>query len=811
MDSGHFQRAGRAAMLARAVAASLAAVAAAPAVAQQAGGSRGGASAGLDEIVVTARRVEERLVDVPIAITAFTADELARRNIQGIGDVAKFTAGFSFENYSGGSTPAPVIRGLSQTFLADRNQNVATFVDGVHVQQQGNVDFSLLELERIEVLKGPQNSQYGRSAFAGAINYVPKAPVLGEWDASVAATVGTDERLEGRVGISIPLWQDKLALRVYGVMSEFDGTWENKFPTGDSAVAATDTVIGRRWQGTDGNVGGFDHEGYRAALTFRPIESLTIDASWWDSELRYEFGATGQIRPGSTTLWGTPYQTNCSPNAAGTTLQLYCGELKVDENAIVIDPRSNGNYADSNLVTGRVEWKATDALTVTYIYGKGDYFTAQFNQTTIPPNPAREACGAFGTPCPPNTPGFVLFAVGSIQQNSESHEIKVDGRLGDALRWRVGYYTSKVDDDSYQNSSERRRSLVNDPTGQVIVLSAPLPLSQFRDDNDSVFASVAWQFGAGLTLDVEGRYTEETRLLVGSPIGETTFSTFTPRVNLKWQPDDASMYYGSVAKGAKAGGFNTILAPPGQETFDPETNLTYELGTKQTLLDGRLQLNAAVYFVDWEDLQVSTANLLAPPPGATSRPNYTSNAAGASSKGIEVELVGLLSDSWRFNFAGSYADPKYDNGTRDAGLGALCNSPQPVCPVVIVPRPPAPPAVVADIGGNTLARTPKTQLSAGLEYLVKLAEWDWSARADVSHQSKIYAESLNAAWFPARTLVDVNFGVTSPDKRWGVNLWGRNVTDEVYTANSFVIGFANFYNPSIGDGRTFGVTARFNY
>jgi iron complex outermembrane receptor protein len=796
--------------LARGIALALAAAAAAPAFAQQAAPA-GGQTAGLDDIVVTARRVEERLADVPIAVTAFTADEMARRNIQGLGDVAKFTAGLSFENYSGGSTPALVIRGLSQTFLADRNQNVATFVDGVHVQQQGNVDFTLMELERIEVLKGPQNSQYGRSAFAGAINYVPKAPVLGEWDASVAATLGTDERLEARAGLSIPLWADKLALRVYGVKSEFDGTWENRFPTGDRAVATTDTVIRKRWEGTDGNVGGFDHEAYRVALTFRPIEQLTVDASWFDSELRYEYGATGQIRPNSTTLWGTPFQTNCSPNAAGTVLQLYCGELKVDENALVVDPRSNGNYADSTLVTGRVQWQPTDALTVTYIYGDGEYFTSQFNQTTIPPNPAREACGVFGTPCPPNTPGFVLFAVGSITQEAKSHEIKVDGRFGDALSWRVGYYTSQVDDDSFSNSSERRRSLVADPTGQVVVLSSGLPLSQFRDDNDSVFASVSWRFADALTLDVEGRYTEETRLLVGSPIGERKFDTFTPRVNLKWQPDEAAMYYGSVAKGAKAGGFNTILAPPGQETFEPETNLTYELGTKQSLLDGRLQVNAAAFYVDWQDLQVSTANLLPPPPGATARPNFTSNAAGASSLGIEVEAVALLAERWRLNFAGSWADPKYDDDVRDAGLGALCNSPQPVCTAVIVPRPPAAPAVVADIGGNTLARTPQSMLTGGVEYLGSFGTWDWSARGDVSWQGKIYAEALNVGYFPARTLVDVNFGVTSPDKRWGVNLWGRNVTDEVYTANAFVIGFANFYNPSIGDGRTFGLTARFNY
>jgi iron complex outermembrane receptor protein len=130
---------------------------------------------------------------------------------------------------------------------------------------------------------------------------------------------------------------------------------------------------------------------------------------------------------------------------------------------------------------------------------------------------------------------------------------------------------------------------------------------------------------------------------------------------------------------------------------------------------------------------------------------------------------------------------------------------------VFTPRPPAPPAVSADIGGNTLARTPQSKLSAGLEYSTELAEWGFSGRADVSYQGKIYAESLNVGYFPARTLVDGSLTLTSPDKRWSASLWGRNLTDEVYTANAFVIGFVNFYNPTIGDGRTYGLTARFNY
>jgi iron complex outermembrane receptor protein len=796
--------------LAAAVAATLAALA--PSAHAQQAGAPAASGGGLDEIVVTARRVEERLIDVPVAVTAFTEEEMARRNILGIADIAKYTAGFSFENYSGGTTPAPTIRGLSQTVLADRNQNVATFIDGVHVQQQGNVDFSLLDVERIEVLKGPQNSQYGRSAFAGAINYVPKQPKLDAWTADVVATLGTHDRQEIRAGMGIPLWQDRLAVRLYVTSSEFDGTWANRFPTGDAAITTRDSVIGRTFKGTNGNAGGWDNQAYRAAFLFKPIDSLTIDASWFKSQVRAEYGPTQQIRPNAASVWGLTYQTNCSPNALGT-FQLYCGELKVDRDKLFVDPRNVGNYADTYLTTARAKWEIADWVTATYQFGTGRYFTSQLNQSSNPPNPTREGCGPTAAPCTPATAaqGYVLFAIGSVYQQSKAHELRFDGKFGDGIDWRLGYYHNTVKDESYQNSSERRRSLLADPTGQTIVVSGALPKSNFDDENDSVFGSVSLKFGK-FTTDVEARYSREDRLLVGSPIGKRRFNEFTPRVNFKYQPASTATYYASIAKGSKAGGFNTILAPPGNETFQPETNLTYELGTKQSLLDGRLQINADVFYVKWKDLQVSTANLLAPIPPATARPNFVANAAGATSKGVEIEAVWVATDFLRFNFAGSYADPKYDAGTRDAGLGGLCNSTTPVCTAVLIPRPPAAPAVVADIGGNTLARTPKVKVAGGLEFTGALNNaWTWSARTDVSHQGKIYAESLNQAWFPARTLVDLNLSLASGDRRWGLSLWGRNVTNEAYAANAFVIGFVNLYNPTLGEGRSFGVTGRFNY
>lgn len=196
-----------------------------------------------ETVVVTARKTAEKINEVPLAITAFSSDELSRRNVESLRGrrevhVRFLLRGLRRRHQPGARHPRP-----DPNALTDRNQNVATFVDGIHIQQQPNIDFGLLDIERIEVLKGPQNSQYGHSAFAGAINYVSAQPVLGELTGSVSATLGTDERRDLKGSISIPLWGDKLAVRVYGITSEFDGTWANKFSGGSKAVATTSMLV----------------------------------------------------------------------------------------------------------------------------------------------------------------------------------------------------------------------------------------------------------------------------------------------------------------------------------------------------------------------------------------------------------------------------------------------------------------------------------------------------------------------------------------------------------------------------------------
>lgn len=765
-------------------------------------------------ITVTARKVEENINDVPLAISAFSADEMLRRNIQGLTDIARYTPSLSFEDYSGGTNPAPVIRGLTQNTLTDRNQNVATFVDGIHVQQQPNIDYSLLDIERVEVLRGPQNSQYGRSAFAGAINYVSQAPVLGEWQGYVTAVAGTDERRDIKASLSLSLWSDKLAIRVYGVKSEFDGTWTNHFSGGDRGVS-TVSQFGHHFEGTDGKLGGWDNQAGRVALRFEPIEELTIDASYYRSETKNEFGATQQIRPLGVSLWGQPYETNCSPSALNGRNQLYCGELQSDASQMRVDLRNTGAYTHSDLLSASAQWRPTDKLSVTYQYGRNllDYDAIQ--QTSVPPNAEREVCDPvfLFNPCAPGQAGIVLLGTGPLDQEAESHELRLDGTLlDDALTWRLGYYQSEVDDDQLLNSTERRRSLIQDPSGQIVVLNAPLPRSLFHDETESFFGSAGYGFNDQWTLEVEGRYTEEKRAQPTGTVAPRTFTEFTPRVNLRFEPSPLSMYYLSYAEGSKAGGFNTRTADPGYETYEPETNETYELGGKLTLLGQRLQVNYALFFVDWKGLQLPTPDNIPSNPPAVD-PNFIANVSGAESKGVELEVVYAPTDHWLFNLAGSYAEATFNDDVIDFANAGRCTSPQPVCPpLVIVQRPNGlPPVAGVDVGGNELPRTPKGKFSLGAEYRSQLGEWDYSVRGDLSYQDKQWVEILNLAYLPDRTLLDLNATFVSPSDSWRLTLWGKNVTDETVVTSAFFIGFVNSYAPTLAPGATWGLTATYNF
>ena len=774
---------------------------------------RAASAAALEEVVVTARKAEEKLTEVPLAIAAYSSADLAKRNVTSLSDIAQYTAGFSFESYAGATTPAPLIRGLTQNALTDRNQNVGTFVDGVHVQQQGNIDFSMMDLERIEIVKGPQNAQYGRSSFAGAINWVPKKPVLGEWDGSAALTVGTDERFDVSGSVSIPLWGDKLAVRIAGKQTEFDGTWKNNSPYGDRAIPTT--TFGYTFKGTDGNLGGYNNEARQIALRFQPIEALTIDAMYYRSTTENDFGYNVSIQPRAAAqvpALGANNPLNCSPRitasfsiAAGGN-QLYCGELNMTAKDVQGDPRATGTYTHSDLTTGRIEYKFNDNFSATYVYGRGTYDSANYG-----PSPNLPAIVQFGDATAPQPvtgrPSIQVAASPFTDQQAESHELRVDGKIS-SVSWRVGYYTSDVTDIGAAALLERRLPLALDPTGQVNFGQFPFSatISTFTDETEAFFGSVSVPIGDAWTLEAEGRQAKETRKQL--PLNRTTeFTEFTPRVNLKWQPQAGWMFYGSVARGTKAGGFNGVTADV--FTFEPEENTTFELGAKQSLLEDRLQLNYSVFLIDWKDLQLSVPDTIPSRPGVQDA-NYVGNVSGAQAKGLELEAVFLASERVRLNFAGSYVESTFDNDVIDTTFGRLCET-NGAAACVFLPRSATLPLGGSPIGGNDLPRTPRTKLSFGAEYFAPVGSMELSLRGDYNYQSKYYIENLNLGVIPERGLLNLSATLSGADGDWSASVWAKNTLNEEYVSSSFAVSVVNQYGPGLGEGRTMGVTLRYAF
>ena len=263
----------------------------------------------LEEIVVTARRREESIQDIPVAVTAFSAEELTRRGVTELEDVAMYTPGFVFEDFASSFSAAPVLRGLTQVNVSSEVQNVATFVDGVYIQRNYAVDISGADVQRIEIVKGPQSALYGQNAFAGAINYVLNRPD-DELNALAEVTGGSDGRLDYRVAAGGPLIDDKLGLRGAYSKAEFDGTWRNSLPGLDGDSART---------------GQSESETYSLKAVFTPTEWLEVDATY----LRVDRSVG--IRPGYNINTGDVQNTgNCGPLNATTRNPIFiCGELPV--------------------------------------------------------------------------------------------------------------------------------------------------------------------------------------------------------------------------------------------------------------------------------------------------------------------------------------------------------------------------------------------------------------------------------------------------------------------------------------------------
>lgn len=813
------------------MAAAVAAAWSAGTTAQQPGAAGTGAGAAeLDEVVVTARKREESVQDIPLVVNALTSEQIERANIQGLTDVALRTPGLNYEGYaSAGQAGAAVIRGLAPTQLTNRIPNVAVFYDGVYLQNQALQDIGVFDIERVEVLKGPQSALYGRNAFAGAINYISRAP-SDSWRAEVGATAGSDERLDYNALVSGPLLADRAFFKLSYGNTESDGTWGNNHP-----LAAQGSSPGNQ-----GNVGGWDTETWTAGLTLQPVGDVEVRFGYFRSDIDREPNANYTIQGFLSILNGiqTINDLNCLPRTVGalTGNQMWCGELPLAPPTgnpmdtrpagIVIDPRQLGLQAESRIATGSVIWDLSEAVELYYLYGRNDYTGLGGGPNDR--NPVVGNLNSAFSPCPgglANCNTIDSRPNGTLR--SHSHELRLQSAAETALSWMAGLYYSDV--------SEAQTAY----TGRVLPLTLTpiysaiagnnLNKVRFEDRIRNVFGMLDYRFDDAWSVAAEARYGDEDKEIfrntnatggaftAGAAYQAQSYEPFTWRASVNFRPMAGVLTYLSAAKGEKTGGFNVARYPTflNQGEYDAETNTTIELGIKSDWLDRRLRLNAAVYVIDWKDLQASTPQFTDDAllrPLTPQDPAVISNIGGAESKGVEIEIGYVFTPNFNATLALALNDPEYKdakyfaaNAIAPVGTPTRENPPQGNirCDGVLC-------AANGSIDGNSLERQSKVSGALLLSYLGDInADWSYYTNLDINYQGKQYVDALNLGWVKDRTLTNLRFGVSN--ENWEAAIWARNLLDEKYAANSFIITFANSYVVGVGERRTYGITARYRF
>ena len=703
------------------------------------------AAQALDEIVVTARKREENLFDIPLNITSLDETTMERANIFELEDLAAMTPGLAFQDVNG-AYQNTVIRGLAQTNQTAIQGNVGVFLDGVYLNNRSGLEFGLLDLERVEIVKGPQSALYGRNTFSGAINYVTKSPELGEFSGKVRATVGTDGRQALRGSFSVPLGE-KAAVRIFGGASEFDGTIDNV---------------------RDGSkLGGYSkRDAYGISFLAEPTENFRIKVLATRNEQEndppaLQLFATGDNNCGSTTV--------NFPGGAGFNT-LYCGDVPLAD-SVNVSSVATGLTGDTDLFYAQLDW-SLGIGDLSFLASKVEsQFSLLVDTSTNP----------FFVRIPFFIPGLSIqtfIDASTPVGDAESYELRLTSNSDGPFSWSIGAYSyDAVDEDVLEVMFQP----LNEPLAQPVVFVGRG--NRILTESFAVFGSLGYQINDQWSASVAVRYANEDQELIGTGqtsgvTGSQSFDYVTPRFTLEYASSDNTLWYASAAEGVKVGGFNSNAAGLPEFTFDEESNWTYELGLKTRFMDNRLVLSGDIFYIDWENIQIQSAI-----PGSTISVN--TNSGGATSSGIEVDATAYITD--RFSIRGAIAliNPEYKNGVRDGEVFSPCG--ELIGTRVIVS------GCSSLVGGNQLARTTATQIALNVNYSIPdlIGDFEFYARGDYSYQESNYNLSLNQANQGDINLLNLRLGFVN--ERIEIAAWVDNVLDEKWNRRVTVA-------PSVGDG-----------
>lgn len=730
----------------------------------------------IDDLVVTARKVSERSQDVPIAITAVSADQMRDMQISNYSDLSKSTPSLFVTRYNANpAAPLIAIRGVAQQdVILSIDPPIGVYVDGVYLAHSFGLDAAMIDIERVEVLKGSQGTLFGKNTTGGAISVTSKNPYMNDFGGFIDASVGNYNQISVSGGINIPLVTDQLALRLVGAMS------------------------GRKGYGHDGvgrELNDDKSRFFRGKLLWQPTDMVTVVISGDYQKITNNGSASHlvEVNPLPSTTPGTPAVAPAFAAVAAESglSPTVLANLQTARDTLVSymygQPNGPSGFYDSVGTTAQGGFFEGGGGSVDVTADLSDDLTAR-SITSYRLFKRHDTIDIDGTP-------FSLLSASSIGKSKNfAQEFQLLG-TADKLSWIIGAYANFEHADDISDSYAVTAVNPNNPNrGRA----------DLYQDSKALFAQGTYELMEGLNFTGGFRYTWETKENVsGNNIGpaftcnvpvqfrsdpavcsgkfRNKFSDYSYLASIDYKPNPDVLLYAKTSRGFKGGGQNIrgssveSFAP-----FAPETVTDYEIGIKADFLDRRLRVNAAAYHSLYDNVQRSARVLAAN--GSLSPVSLVVNAAKARINGLEVEVTAKPMPELTLAATGGYTDGKYKKFI-DAQLGNRTNEP------FQVPK-----------YTYALSASYEVPTSAGSVRLS--ADWNWRSRTALS-PSAIF---LSGASQPSYGLLNGRVSYSIDDEKLEIAAFIKNAAGKHYYAASTSLDNSLGYDILFpGSPRTFGL------
>ena len=760
--------------------------------------------ASLEEIVVTARKREENLQSTPMSITALTSQDLARRDISNINRIDEVTPNLVFHTVSPSSgqnnSVMVFIRGVGQLdFTGTTEPGVGIYVDGVYYARSISSAIEFLDIERVEVLRGPQGTVFGRNTIGGAINVVTKQPA-DEFGGYVELVVGTDSRTDATLNVDFPL----------------SDTFKGKFTV---ATRQQDGYIINQVTGVD--YGDRDTQSARLVLQWDPNDDWMFALNT-DFTTQRENSAPNSLTVVNPTSAFAGFH-NFAPPGAGV-------------GCVPPDPVGNATCYSSDWLAGlEADWSGLSSQSDLDNWGISLTATWTGDAVSLKSITAFRDLESFSSRDGDHSPLVIFQTTDLFDYDQFSQEIQLTGQaVDDRLNWLAGLYYFEEQG--------------TNPNPVFISVGNLLSGGNWDHDTWALFGQLTYDLTDKLSLTAGVRYTEETKRytpenIYVTPLGfapgsiagidpaiwatypasitvpvEAAQAMFglppnvapaffmtqavgadifvlpntrasqdieetSPMVSLSYQLNDDVMLYGTYGEAFKGGGFTQRVAQIRLETpqFLPEFVKSFEIGIKTLLMDNRLRLNAAAFRNDYEDIQIFVRQAIAP---------VTVNAGDGTITGVEIDFDYLPVEAFRLTGGIGVLDAEYDTLLPEAIANGITLA-------------------------NKFTKAPELKANVSAIYTFDMAGGgSLSARVDYSYTDDMFHDPQNhpELFWGSYSLLGAGVTYESANEKWLVTLGGTNLGDEQYMSSGSWSLATGGYNEAVFDrGRQYYVTARFGF